>query len=312
MTARRSPFGSQPFRVADGLHGGIGRGTLNGPRFDRPFHGVREWRGETGLGHEAAEKRPLSERRLRDFMRRCRQFATRMGESDFFSHGTALILGGAPTPHDWDESIHVSAARPRNPARTRGVVSHRLAPREPAFRRIGGLRVEDPVRAWVQASRHLSDVELIVAADFLVARRRRLATIEQLCAEATAMRRPGLQQLLDRARDGSESPWETRLRLALVDGGLPEPELAYELRGADGRFIARLDQAYPEYRVAVEYDGRQHAEDTDQFIRDAERWRGIDDVEWRLVRILNHHLHPDPARAVDLVRRALLRAGWRG
>ncbi|WP_127818321.1 hypothetical protein [Microbacterium sp. CPCC 204701] len=235
-----------------------------------------------------------------------------MGERDFFSHGTALILRGAPTPHDWDEAIHVSAVRPRNPARTRGIVSHRLAPREPAFGRVGGLRIEDPVRAWVQASIHVPDVELIIAADFLVARRRRLATIEQLRAEAAAMRRPGLQPLLDRVRDGSESPWETRLRLALVDGGLPEPHLAYELRGAGGRFVARLDQAYPAYRVAVEYDGRQHAEDPAQFARDADRWRGIDDLEWRLVRILNHHLSPDPAPAVELVRRALVRAGWCG
>lgn len=307
-----SPFGSEPFRVADGLREGLGRGTLNGPRFDRPFHGVREWRGEANLDHEEREKRSPRERRLRDFTRRCRQFATRMGESDFFSHGTALILRGAATPHDWDEAIHVSAVRPRNPARTRGVVSHRLAPREPAFRRVGGLRIEDPARAWVQASTHLPAVELTVAADFLVARRRRLVTIEQLRAEAAVMRRPGLQPVLDRVRDGAESPWETRLRLALVDGGLPEPQLAYELRGLDGRFIARLDQAYPEYRVAVEYDGRQHAENADQFARDADRWREVAEHEWRLVRILHHHLHPAPAVAVELVRRTLHRAGWSG
>ena len=233
-----------------------------------------------------------------------------MGDGDFFSHGTALILRGAPTPEEWDQSIHVSGIRPRNPARTRGVVSHRLASRPPACRRVGGLLVEDPARAWVQASAHLSDVELIVAADHLVARRRSLATIEQLRHEAERMRNSRLSRVIDRVRVGTESPRETRLRLALVDGGLPEPDLAVELFAADGTFLARLDQAYPEYRVAVEYDGRQHADDVAQFARDADRWRAIRDEDWDLVRILNHHLVPDPAVAVELVRRALLRAGW--
>jgi hypothetical protein len=272
---------------------------------------VREWRSEPAVEPHARDRLSSHERRLRDFTQRCRQFATRMGEADFFSHGTALILWGAPTPHGWDEAIHVSAVRPRNPARTRGVVSHRLGPRTAAFRRIGGLRVEHPVRAWVQASRHLPEFELVVAADFLVAPGRRLATIEQLRAEAGAMRRSRLQPVLDRVREGSESPWETRMRLALVDGGLPEPHLAYDLRGPDRRLVARLDQAYPDYRVAVEYDGRQHA-DIGQFSRDADRWREIGESGWQLVRILHHHLDPDPAVAVEFVRRALLRAGWEG
>ncbi|MGX5773151.1 DUF559 domain-containing protein, partial [Microbacterium trichothecenolyticum] len=62
---------------------------------------------------------------------------------------------------------------------------------------------------------------------------------------------------------------------------------------------------------SVEFDGRQHAEDMVQFQRDADRWRAIGDEGWHLVRILNHHLEPDPSVALDIVRRALLRAGWR-
>lgn len=311
MTTRSSPFGSEPFRVADGLLRGVGRGALDGPRFERPFHGVREWVATDPPAASGAVRSTPQDVRLRTFKKRCRQFALRMGESDFYSHGTALILRGAPTPADWDEAIHVAAIRPRNPARTKGVTSHRLAPRTAAYTTVGGLRVEAPARAWVQASTHLSDVELIVAADFLVARRRRLATIDELRVEAARMRRPGLQLVLDRVRDGSESSQETKLRLALVDGGVPEPQLALEVRGSDGRFIARLDQAYAEFHVAVEYDGRQHAESIEQFARDADRWREISDAGWHLVRILKHHLEPDPTVAVDLVRVALLRAGWR-
>jgi hypothetical protein len=234
-----------------------------------------------------------------------------MGERDFFSHGTALILRGCPTPDAWDRVIHVSSIRPRNPARTTGVVSHRLAIRASAYREVSGLRVEDPARAWVQASAHLTDVELVIAADHLVAQRRRLATIDELRAEARSRRKPRLELLLDLVREGSESPYETRLRLQIVGSGLPEPELGFHLYADDGRFVARLDQAYPELRLGVEYDGRQHAEDVHQFVRDADRWREIDEAGWRLVRILKHHLEPDPAVAVGMVRNALLRAGWR-
>lgn len=312
MTTRNSPFGNEPFRVSRALELGVGRGALDGPNFTRPFHGVREWRRNPEPPQRDGARRPsLHEQRRISFRRRCAQFATRMGDSDYFSHGTALILHGGPTPDRWDESIHVSAIRPRNPARTRGVISHRLAPRPAAFRVVGGLRVEHPVRAWVQASRHLSDVELIVAADYLVARRRPLATIAELLAEVRRQRRPRLEQLLHQVRDGSESAWETKLRVELVWGGLPEPELAFELFSTAGEFIARLDQAYPHLRVGVEYDGRQHAEDVAQFAKDADRWRRIADADWHLVRILKHHLEPDPGVAVDLVRRALLRAGWR-
>lgn len=311
MTTRDSPFGNEPFRVGEAIARGVGRGALDGPLFERPFHGVREWRHVDELDARRAAQLSQSEIRLRAFRRRCRQFATRMHASDFFSHSTALILHGAPTADAWDEAIHVSAIRPRNPARTKTVVSHRLAPREPAAQRVAGLRIEAPDRAWVQASAHLPDVELIVAADFLVARSRRLATIDELRAEASRMRCGRLQPLLDRVREGSESPRETKLRLELIDAGLPEPELALELFRPDGGFAARLDLAYPAYRVGVEYDGRQHAEDVYQFARDADRWRGIAELDWHLVRILHHHLWPDPGVAVDLVRRALVRAGWR-
>lgn len=63
--------------------------------------------------------------------------------------------------------------------------------------------------------------------------------------------------------------------------------------------------------VAVEYDGRVHAEDPRQFARDADRWAAIRDAGWDHVRILSHHLRDGGAPAVVMVRSALIRAGWR-
>jgi hypothetical protein len=53
----------------------------------------------------------------------------------------------------------------------------------------------------------------------------------------------------------AESPLETRGRLALMDGGLPRPELQVELHGPRGR-LARLDGWFQEAAVALEFDGK--------------------------------------------------------
>ena len=47
---------------------------------------------------------------------------------------------------------------------------------------------------------------------------------------------------------------ESEARLAMIDGGLPIPELQYEVIDGNGE-LRRLDFAWPDLRVAVEYDG---------------------------------------------------------
>jgi very-short-patch-repair endonuclease len=59
-----------------------------------------------------------------------------------------------------------------------------------------------------------------------------------------------------RLSDGrAESPMESRMRMALVLGGLP-PAVQHPVVVAGCRY--RLDLAYPEYRLGVEYDGADH------------------------------------------------------
>ena len=310
MTPDAAAQPDHPFNIADGRAAGLTRGVLAGPRYAAPYYGVRQLRVNSEPDADApARRRPPDVRA--QLWRSCRQYAVRMHPAHFFSHDTALALVGAPLPTGWRPALHVSVHRPANCAHVRGVLGHRLQDRTPAFIRRDGLMVENPVRAWVQAADLWLDDDLIAAADFLVLPRRRLATIDELRAEALTMRRRRLEHLLDEVRQGSESSQETRLRLALVRAGLPEPELNMPLFSSTGQFIARLDQMYRRYRVAVEYDGRQHAEDTGQFQRDADRWAAIRDAGWELVRILHHHMGDQGSVAVEKVRRALLRAGWR-
>ncbi len=120
-----------------------------------------------------------------------------------------------------------------------------------------------------------------------------------------------LRRALALARPGVRSPRETHLRLLLTRHGLPEPGVNEDIFSARGEFVAEIDLTFEAWRVAVEYDGRVHAEDPRQFARDADRWAAIRDAGWDHVRILSHHLRGDGAPAASLVRAALLRAGWR-
>ncbi|MGY1794996.1 endonuclease domain-containing protein [Geodermatophilus sp. SYSU D00525] len=84
-----------------------------------------------------------------------------------------------------------------------------------------------------------------------------------------------------RADGLAESPQETRLRLPVVDGGLPAPVAQYVVRH-EGSFVARVDLAWPVLRVAVEYDGAWHAE-PGQFARDRRRLNALQAAGWTVV-----------------------------
>jgi very-short-patch-repair endonuclease len=100
----------------------------------------------------------------------------------------------------------------------------------------------------------------------------------------------------------SESPMETRLRVSLIDGGLPRPVAQYELRDPLGAFIARLDLAYPQHRVAVEYDGAWHwaRRRDDDRRRDAARALG-----WVVIVVSAEDLFQTPERMCAAVKAAL-------
>jgi hypothetical protein len=80
----------------------------------------------------------------------------------------------------------------------------------------------------------------------------------------------------------AESPPESRVRVALVLAGLaPVPQ--YEVRCA-GQFLGRVDLAFPEARVAIEYEGAYHFQDG-QIIRDDERYDRLRAAGWTVIRL---------------------------
>lgn len=65
-----------------------------------------------------------------------------------------------------------------------------------------------------------------------------------------------LPDVIRLAEPVSESPMETRIRLAVVFAGLPLPVSQHPVVVAGRSF--RLDLAYPEMMLAIEYNGREH------------------------------------------------------
>lgn len=99
----------------------------------------------------------------------------------------------------------------------------------------------------------------------------------------------------------AESPMESRARVALVLAGMP-PEVQYpvELRGR--RY--RLDLAFPEQRIAVEYDGADHR--TQRRARlDLAREAALTAAGWRILRFDAYEVLFRPDRIVAAVRAAL-------
>ncbi|WP_285752916.1 DUF559 domain-containing protein [Lentzea sp. NBRC 105346] len=105
--------------------------------------------------------------------------------------------------------------------------------------------------------------------------------------------------LLDLVTGLPESPAESWLLLKLADAGLPLPEPQHPIRDLNGREIWRLDFAWPEARVALEYDGYEaHVNKRrDDAARDEDlRRRG-----WKVIRADVSDLR-DPTRLIGRLK----------
>ncbi|MEV5695884.1 hypothetical protein [Micromonospora globbae] len=175
-----------------------------------------------------------------------------------------------------------------------------------------GLLVTSPARTCWDVARWLDPVEAVVVVDGLLARRLTDVTALREYALARAGRRGwrALLRAVDLADAGAESPQESRTRVRLVLAGLPRPVTQFVVE-RDGRFVARLDLAWPEFKVAVEYDGLWH-DDPEQFHRDRRRLNRLLGEDWIVLHLTARRLRDDFPGFVAEVRAALRARGPRG
>lgn len=94
-----------------------------------------------------------------------------------------------------------------------------------------------------------------------------------------------VRELLPIADPRAESPMESEARLVMIDAGLPLPELQYEVIDGRGK-LRRLDFAWPQFRVAAEYDGLDWHSGADAMLADRERASALMDVGWTAISVV--------------------------
>jgi very-short-patch-repair endonuclease len=108
-----------------------------------------------------------------------------------------------------------------------------------------------------------------------------------------------VRELLPHAAPEAESPMESEARLAMLDGGLPKPALQYEIVDRDWR-VWRVDFAWPDQRVAVEYDGFDWHSEPDDLRRDRQKRSALQELGWRVISIVGDDVR---RRSWEMVRR---------
>lgn len=86
---------------------------------------------------------------------------------------------------------------------------------------------------------------------------------------------------------GAQSHQETRIRLILIDDGLPAPRT--QILVSDGVNDAFIDMGYDEPRVGFDYEGKHHSEDRGQYVHDIGRAELIAGRGWLDIRVVAEH-----------------------
>lgn len=272
-----------PFRgsaaVAAGL---VTRDRLYGPRFQRVFPDV----------YAPADAEPT-------LLLRSRAAAVYVhGRGLLVGYSAAELLGASCGPAHAPAEVTVPDGCRSRP----GLVVHRFrpSPAEVTCRR--GATVTTHLRTAYDLGRRPDRTEAVVAIDALA--RGRFAPAALLEPAAGHRGNRGLVALraaVDLADPRSGSPMETRIRLAIHRYALPPPELQFPV----GPFL--LDLAYPDVRLAIEYDGKDHRT-PGRALRDLRREAYLTRVDWDVLR-LDAATVFTPSAAAARVQRELVARG---
>jgi hypothetical protein len=225
----------------------------------------------------------------------------------------------ARSPHG---ALHVSVPHGGSRIRRAGIVEHRRTVPDADVDHRLGIRVTSAARTWLDLATlnpPLGRDDLVIAGDHLVrhpwltgvGRTDPLTTPAEIRA---ALQRAGrfrgvtaARQALELVRVGADSPPETRTRLALIDAGLPEPELQVPVDPADP-YSPRADLGLVRWKIALQYEGYYHR-DARQQAADARRDAWFQVYGWLVVKITSEDLHDGFRRVLRLILERLASHG---
>jgi hypothetical protein len=211
------------------------------------------------------------------------------GPEAFASHRAAAAVRNLPGGRTTD--VEITCRRWRR-AKEDGLVVHETKAFDPA-----DVEVVDGIPT---ASAELTLVQLgavwprnIVEEAYDAARRNGLVTESSVRDVLRRLGRRGrngigvLRAVLDERAGIAAVPecvMETRVLRCLRRLGLPDPVPQFEVRGP-GTFVARVDFAYPDARVAIEYQSYEHHSGHIAGVRDTARRRALMRAGWKVVDI---------------------------
>lgn len=205
-----------------------------------------------------------------------------------FSHTTAARLHGLFL---WqvDDRIHLTVPfLPSSGGHASDVVAHTRAVPAGDVVELEGYRVTSLARTAVDSCLILNFRQGLVLMDHAL---RLGADPAELERHAGLLRRvPGigsLRKVLAHADSRSESPGETLTRDLIRRLRLPTPALQFEVQTRLGRF--RMDCAWPDLRVALEFDGRRkyfdYAPTAEAVFQERRREKALMELGWHVIRV---------------------------
>jgi very-short-patch-repair endonuclease len=156
----------------------------------------------------------------------------------------------------------------------------------------------------------VSQDELVdVVAGAIETRAATMTWLRWLLAERRCRGRDGVSALEDaldaRERQGPTESWlERRMQSLLAEAGLPRPVLQRTIPRGPGR-VARVDFAYERQRIVIEVLGYAFHRTPEQMSDDTMRANEIQLRRYIVIQLTARTLQLEPARAVDVVARAL-------
>jgi len=240
-----------------------------------------------------------------------RVHAAALASDGIVSHRSAAELWGLIQPAGY---VEVSITPGRVPRVRPPAVIHRIKDlRADLAVTREGMAVTDPVRTIIDLGLVLPTSSVGGALGRGLSSR--LVTIRQAQELREALGRRGRNgtgvagDLIERrllTGGGVHSELEMRLARLVDRHLLPRPVLQHEV-WAGGRFIARVDAAYPTLKLAIEVDGYEFHSSPEAFQHDRTRQNHLVALGWTVLRFTWADIVRDPASVAKLLRDAIAR-----
>lgn len=218
-----------------------------------------------------------------DNLVRMRGLDLRAGEPVAICLATAAAAFGFDT--ESVEDLHVLNPHGHLLRNCDGLVVHR---RDGAtLTMIGGRLATSPAWTAIEVARGLRRPRALATLDAAL-RSGTCSAREMRAAAARQAKRRGIvhvRELLPHAAAEAESPMESEARLVMIDGRLAKPVLQHEIDDRDGRRW-RVDFAWPDRLVAVEYDGFDWHSSPEDLRRDRQKRAALQECGWEVLSIV--------------------------